>query len=230
VAGSILHARISPLELRASILKSCHCFTLVSPPSTPSRDCENTGVLTKTVWMAVPAARLLLRSQHTMASKTQALPPLPATPRDFVSYLARHPDTPIAQLVGPYRAYETKLRELFAQERDNPILADDHMNVVPVFNDCTSEIKTRARNISAEPDQEKQKYLMPLSDPGRRRNGEPAVVQSLKEFQHNFSVFSESSLADLNWNNVVVAGSSVVTSLLPVPKEYAGSRRSLREY
>jgi len=71
---------------------------------------------------------------------------------------------------------------------------------------------------------------MPLSDADRKPNGSPAVVSSFKDFQKNFNLFSESSLADLDWNNVVAAGSAVTTALLPVPEKWAGSKRSLREY
>jgi len=58
----------------------------------------------------------------------------------------------------------------------------------------------------------------------------PAVVSSFQEFQQNFNLFSESALADLDWSNVVAAGSAVTTALLPVPEKWRGSKRSLREY
>lgn len=44
------------------------------------------------------------------------------------------------------------------------------------------------------------------------------------------SLFSESSLVDLDWSNVIVAGSGVVTALLPVPAPHNESKRSLRAY
>ena len=34
----------------------------------------------------------------------------------------------------------------------------------------------------------------------------------------------------MDWSNVVVAGSAVVTSLLAVPEKHSGSKRALREY
>jgi hypothetical protein len=71
---------------------------------------------------------------------------------------------------------------------------------------------------------------MPLTDADRKTSGSPAVVSSFKDFQNNFNLFSESSLADLDWKNVVAAGSAVTTALLPVPEKWAGSKRSLREY
>lgn len=71
---------------------------------------------------------------------------------------------------------------------------------------------------------------MALNDGERKLDGSPAVVGSFKEFQQNFNLFSESSLADLDWSNVVAAGSAVTTALLPVPERWAGSKRSRREY
>ena len=71
---------------------------------------------------------------------------------------------------------------------------------------------------------------MSLPEEKRKPNGSPAVVNSLKEFRHNLGVFCESSLSDMDWSNVVAAGSSVVNCLLPVPDEYSSSKRALRQY
>lgn len=158
------------------------------------------------------------------------LPEVPAKHNDFVSYVAAHPDTPMAELIEPYKKYDSKIREVYAQEPTHPVLDDLHLNVTPVFTGQEANIKIRARNLDAETDEEKEKYLMPLETEKRRPSGAPAVVQSLKEFQTNFNIFSESSLVDMDWSNVVAAGSSVVTSLLPVPEKYSGSKRALRQY
>jgi len=69
---------------------------------------------------------------------------------------------------------------------------------------------------------------MPLQFKDRKLDGAPATVESLQDFKKNFNLFSESSLADLDWTNVVAAGSSVVTALLPVPDKYNTSKKSLR--
>ena len=71
---------------------------------------------------------------------------------------------------------------------------------------------------------------MTLGAEERRPNGSPAIVQSLKDFQQNFALFCESSLVDLDWSNVVAAGSSVVTCMLPVPEQHRSSKRALRQY
>jgi ankyrin repeat protein len=156
------------------------------------------------------------------------LPSLPADHVDWISYVARHPDKPLRELLAPYKEYDSKLREVFAQQPEHPAI--DKPNVVPVFAGCEDELKIRARDLAAESEAERQCYLMPLKKAERKSSDAPAVVKSLKEFQTNFQLFSESALVDMDWSNVVVAGSAVVTSLLPVPEKYNASRRALREY
>lgn len=157
---------------------------------------------------------------------------LPKVPHaELARYIADNADRSMIDLLEPYRQFEAQLRQLYAQEPDNEILKDDHLNVFPLFVDSgKADVKIRARNLDAEPQAEKDRYVMTLPDEQRRPDGSPAVVQFLKEFQHNFNVFSESSLVDLDWSNVVASGSSVVNTLLPVPERYRGSKRALREF
>ncbi|KAI2624751.1 ankyrin repeat protein [Xylaria nigripes] len=162
--------------------------------------------------------------------KSSQLPALPVDHNELVKYIAQRPNTSLAELLEPYREFEAKLREMYAQDRDNKVLDDPYLNVLPLFTQDTPAIQTRARNLESETQDEKDKYIMPLPDDKRRPNGSPAVVGSLKEFQYNFGIFSESSLSDMDWNNIVVAGSSVVNTLLPVPPEYKKSKGALRRY
>lgn len=169
----------------------------------------------------------------TMSTKDQQparieLPQLPRKHEDWISHVAQHPDTPLFELIAPYKEYDSKLREVFCQQPDHPAIATP--NVVPIFAGSEQELKVRARNLAGESEDEQQRYLMPLKKTDRKPDGSSAVVQSLKDFQTNFQLFSESSLVDMDWSNVVVAGSAVVTSLLPVPEKHNGSKRALREY
>ncbi|PTB62951.1 ankyrin [Trichoderma citrinoviride] len=157
-------------------------------------------------------------------------PELPAPQADLVNYIAQNPAKPMVEIMEPYRRYEAHLRSVFAQDRENPILKDPYLNVVPLFTDATKSITTRARDLASESEEEKSKYIMVLPDDKRRPHGSPATVANLAEFQKNFGIFSESSLAELDWNNVVAAGSSVVNTLLPVPNEFKANKRKLREY
>ncbi|KAI1318143.1 ankyrin repeat protein [Xylariaceae sp. FL0255] len=158
------------------------------------------------------------------------LPKLPALHQDLVNYIAANPNTPMTELLDPYKEYEAQLRGVYAQDRSNPILDDPYLNVLPLFTQDTPKIQTRARNLANETAEEKEKYVMALPDEKRRPNGSPAIVASLKEFRHNFNIFSESALSEINWDDIVAAGFSVVNCLLPVPGEYMKSKRALREY
>ena len=166
-----------------------------------------------------------------MATAMQSLPAVPVKHQDFVKYVQSNQDKPIEELVQPYNEYDAVMRKAFAQEPSNPTLQDNHINLVPLYDENgSSNVQVRARNLDSESPELKEKYLVPLKDQDRRPTGSPAVVPSLEEFQKNFTIFSEGSLSDMDWSNVVVAGSAVLTSLLPVPEKYRGSKRSLREY
>lgn len=159
-----------------------------------------------------------------------ALPQLPVPHKELARYIADHPDTLISEVLQPYREYESILRQLYAQDSGNKLLQIPDLNILPLFTAESPGIHMRARDPTTESEQQQQQYIMALPDAQRRPGGSPAVVDSLKEFQNNFNVFSESSLTELDWTNVVAAGSSVVNCLLPVPERYNTSKRGLREF
>lgn len=151
--------------------------------------------------------------------------------KDFIPYFASQRKKPVSQILEPFTSYENDLRKIFAQAPEHPMVScGKNPNLVPVFAGHETQLKIHARNLSVETEEEKEKYLMTLKTSDRKQNGSPALVSSLKEFQKNFNLFSESSLSDLRWDNVVAAGSAVTTALLPVPEKWAGSKKSLREY
>ena len=157
-----------------------------------------------------------------------ALPALPADHADWLSYVSKHLDSSMHDLLAPYKEYDAKLREVFAQQPNHP--AAEKPNIVPLFAGNEQSVTIRSRDLATESEEERERYLMALDKADRKPNGAPAIVQSLKEFQTNFALFSESALVDMDWSNVVVAGSAVVTSLLPVPAKHNTSKRALREY
>jgi ankyrin repeat protein len=161
-------------------------------------------------------------------SKVMELPPVPVRHADWIAHVTAHPEASLHSLLEPYKEYDSKLREVFAQQPEHPAITEP--NILPIFAGREHELKIRARNLAEESEAERERYLMPLKNADRKPTGSPAVVQSLHEFQTNFQLFSESSLVDMDWSNVVVAGSAVVTSLLPVPERYSTSKRALREY
>ncbi|KAL2862382.1 ankyrin repeat protein [Aspergillus lucknowensis] len=159
------------------------------------------------------------------------LPTVPAKHSDFLEYVKAHPEKSIVELVRPYHDYDAVARKIFAQEPDHPAITNNHLNLVPLFDaNGLADVRIRARDLASESEDVKSKYLMPLKDEQRRANGAPAVVSTLGEFRTHFGIFSESSLSDLDWNNVVAAGSAVATCILPVPDEYSDSKRGLRQF
>ena len=150
------------------------------------------------------------------------LPSLPVPVAEFISFVNKHPKNQagVAKAVDPFKVFEGKLREVYAQHPDHPAANQNHL--VPIFHGDSATI--RARDLDNESPAEKDKFLLPLRDDARRKDGSPAAVQSLKEFKTNFNLFSESSLVDLDWNNVVCAGSAAVTSLLPVDAPHNESK------
>jgi hypothetical protein len=134
----------------------------------------------------------------------------------------------VHQLTEPFMKYESKLREVFAQEPDHAAVAKEHL--VSVFGSENPLVTTRARNLKEQSDEVKERYLLTLTDEQRRAQDAPATVKDFSTFKTNFNLFSESSLTELDWSNVVACGSSVVTALLPVPARHNESKRSLRSY
>lgn len=162
---------------------------------------------------------------------TFTLPSVPVKHQDFLSYVDSLPDTPIGDLVQPYNDYDAVARRIFAQDPSHALVRDNHANIVPLYNATGSaDVRVRARDLTLETPEQKEKYILPLKDSLRRISGTPAVVPTLAEFQENFALFTEGSLSGINWSNIVAAGSAVVTSLLPVPENYRDSKRGLRRY
>lgn len=164
----------------------------------------------------------------TENSSPFVLPKVPVAHKHFVSYINKKDGDQVQKLLAPYNAFEAKLREGFAQHPDHPLLQDRNVNAVPIFNQGEDVPRISKRDIDERT--HNQTYIMPLSAKERKAEGSPATVQSIAEFKKNFNLFSESSLADLDWSNVVAAGSSVVTALLPTPDKYSTSKKAQREY
>ena len=66
-------------------------------------------------------------------SAPSTLPNVPVKHADFVSYVSSNPGKKLPELLEPYKEYDAKLREVFAQEPNHPDLADPYLNIVPVF-------------------------------------------------------------------------------------------------
>ena len=151
----------------------------------------------------------------------------------FLSRIANLPkggDVSLDAVLQPSLDDEAELRKLFATDKGNPRLKDIHVGLVDVFA-APSDIRiTRARVVTSDVDRDAQ-HVMPLSDAVRRKEGSPAMVDSLEAFKKNWSVFAENSLSQLSdWNNVVIAGGSVQACLMPLPIAATASKRAMRKH
>lgn len=151
----------------------------------------------------------------------------------FIARVAQLPPGPgvsLDDVLKPSIADEAELRKLFAQDRKSTRLADPYVGLVDVFDAPDDIRKTRARVVADEADLS-AKYVMPLTDDRRRKDGTPAMVADLDEFKKNWAIFTEGSLSQLtDWSNVVAAGGSVQACLAPIPDYAKASKRTLRKY
>ncbi|THH03941.1 hypothetical protein EW146_g10312, partial [Bondarzewia mesenterica] len=155
----------------------------------------------------------------------------------FLSRVAQLPKGPGASLdpvLQPSLDDESDLRKLFATDKSNARLADIHVGLVDVFAAPTDIRTTRARVVKdtdTTADALSAKFVMPLSEPRRRKEGAPAMVDDLDTFKKYWSVFTEGALSQLlDWNNVVAAGGSVLACLSPLPEAAKATKRTMRKY
>jgi len=77
------------------------------------------------------------------------IPELPSgSVKDFIPYISKHPDTPIAELLEPYKAFEGELRKVYAQQPGHEIVRDGAVNLVPIFDGHEQDVKIRVRATS----------------------------------------------------------------------------------
>ncbi|KAI0643463.1 ankyrin [Trametes meyenii] len=161
--------------------------------------------------------------------------PQPVEAQAFLARITQVPSGPgaidaLLQALRPSLENEAELRKLFAIDKNNSRLQDPHVGLVDVF-DAPSAIRTTRARIIANEEDLAARYVLPLSDKQRRKDGEPAMVSSLDEFKQNWTIFSEGSLSQLaDWSNVVAAGGSVQACLQPVPDSAKASKRAMRKY
>ncbi|OTB19331.1 hypothetical protein K445DRAFT_193479 [Daldinia sp. EC12] len=168
-----------------------------------------------------PRASHITKYMPVNASSRMALPlrtsgrnVMPEVPSShFISYLAKHPQTPTRELVEPYLKYEARLRELFTGPSPQ---VHDLASLIPIYNgqEDMLRIRTIDRQIADE-----DKYIMPLKDDQREEDGSLAITPSLADYRDNFDGFTHGTLAGLDWSNIVVAGSAALLPLLSYRKD-----------
>lgn len=160
---------------------------------------------------------------------------MPQTPEAeaFIKRIIALPPGPgvsLDEALQPSLDDEAELRKLWATDKNNPRLKDPFVGLVDVF-DAPPELRTtRARVVKDEEDLS-AKYVMPLAEENRRKEGTPSTVADLDEWKKNWSIFTEGSLSQLvDWDNVVAAGGAVQAALLPLSEKEKESKRAIRKY
>ncbi len=150
----------------------------------------------------------------------------------FLKRVAGAPNGALDDVLAASIKDETELRGLFATDRKHARLANPYVGLVSVFDvdPAVGLNKTRARGVKDDINRS-TKFIFPVPDEKRRKDGSPAIADSLADFQKNWSIFSEGSLSQLvDWNNVVVAGGSVLGCLLAMADAHKESKRAIRKY
>jgi hypothetical protein len=154
----------------------------------------------------------------------------------FLTRLNALPDgrgVSLDDVLGPSLVDEQELRKLFAQDKANPRLDNPHVGLVDVFGpntEATRKMRPRVIDSSSE-ESLSGHYIMPLSDSQRRKDNDASMTTTFDEFKKNWSIFTEGSLSQLsNWNNVIAAGGSVLSALLPLSDKDKENKRAIRKY
>lgn len=147
-----------------------------------------------------------------------------------IAALPKGPGVSLDAALQPSLDDEAELRKLFATDKLNPRLTNPHVGLLDVFAAPSDIRTTRARVVKDETDLS-GKYVLPLSDVNRRKEGAPSMVADLDKFTKNWAVFTEGSLSQLlDWSNVVAAGGAVLACLAPLPNTFKVSMPAIRKY
>ncbi|KAF8335572.1 ankyrin repeat protein [Amanita rubescens] len=140
------------------------------------------------------------------------------------------PGVNLDEVLQPSLDDETELRRLLATDRSNTRLSNPYVGLVNIF-EAPSDIRTTRARVVKDDQDLNAKYIMPVPEDKRKKEGEPCMVSDLDEFKKNWSIFSEGSLSQLkDWSNVIAAGGSVLACLAPLSDADKASKRAIRKY
>ena len=149
---------------------------------------------------------------------------------DRIASLPTGPGVNLDSVLQPSLDDETELRRLLANDRSNARLSNPYAGLVDVFEGPSDIRTTRARVVKDDQDLN-AKYVMPVPDDKRKKEGEPCMVSELDEFKRNWTIFSEASLSQLSdWSNIIAAGGSVLACLAALSDADKASKRAIRKH
>ncbi|PPQ97562.1 hypothetical protein CVT26_002347 [Gymnopilus dilepis] len=153
--------------------------------------------------------KAMLQVNCTMASE------ITSAVEHFVQDIIKLPfDRPLDVLLQRAILAESRIRALFASESDNPLLNDVYIGLIDVFRLDPQALRTRARRDSST--HVPAQHVFPVAPLLRRPTFTPSIVPDMVTFQKNWDLFSHEALSHMrheDWQNVVVAGGSVLACL-----------------
>jgi len=126
-------------------------------------------------------------------------PALSSSSKKFLNALtSTNSKSAVSEQLFEFYNIENDLRRKFAKSESVP---DPYQNLIPVFHSKVYSMganKTKAR--THEEKAFEQKYIAPLSEEKRRKDGEDSFVHGgMTGFKKNWSTFTEGALDELNW-------------------------------
>ena len=103
---------------------------------------------------------------------------------------------------------EDHYRKLFVSDKNNQeIQNNSYLHLIDVFENQSSFKYFEQSN--------EEKYLSVLLDKYIKVNveGQSCICSSIEKFNENFSAFTENQFSGLNWNNIFIAGGSILSCL-----------------
>lgn len=152
----------------------------------------------------------------------------------FLSRLSLASNDELDAILETAISFERELRFLFAKEPQHPRLLFRFVGLIDLFDIANYDQVLTARppaiHSADDEDTRNERFIFPLPAEKRLAPGSPITIESFPAFLDCWSVFSNDSLKDINWNNVVVAGGSIMACASPVPLEIRKSKVSLRAH
>ncbi|TFK64176.1 ankyrin [Pluteus cervinus] len=143
--------------------------------------------------------------------------------------LPKGPGISLDDALKPSLDDEADLRRLFATEKDNARLKDPYVGLIDIFS-APGDIRTTRARVVKDDEDLAAKYVMPLTEVDRRKEGTSSMANDLEEFKKSWAIFTEASLSTLDWSNVVAAGGAVQACLAPLSDETKSSKKNLRKH
>lgn len=155
----------------------------------------------------------------------------------FLSHLSKATNEDLDAALAPCVSFECELRKYFASLCVNiprPEPRYRYAGLLDVFSipDRPQVLKARPRIVHSDEELgvRDQKFIFALPEEKRSLAGAPVTIESFSAFLRCWEIFSEGSLTEMNWNNVIAAGGSVLSCISVVDPGVRTSTHTLRRH